>query len=89
MPESMAVWFTGNENVNPISLFLPGESWNFSPSFSTNFSRPEAMKSKSSFRTARQVHVLTDNVKNINKRLEVGFQVMLTQVCVSNLKSVR
>lgn len=47
MPESMEVCFTGNENVNPISLFVPFGRWNLLPSFCANFASPEAMKSNS------------------------------------------
>jgi len=48
MPESIDVCFTGNENANPISLFLPGEIWNLPSSFDANFASSKAMKSNSS-----------------------------------------
>lgn len=48
IPESIEVCFTGKENVNPISLVLPGWRLNFPASFCANLASPEAMKSKSS-----------------------------------------
>lgn len=50
IPESMEVCFTGNENVNPVSLLLFFGNTNFPPSFFTNFASAKAIKSKSSYK---------------------------------------
>jgi hypothetical protein len=48
MPESIEVCFTGNENVKPISLFLPFSRRKLPPSLATKFDRRAAIKSNSS-----------------------------------------
>jgi hypothetical protein len=48
VPEATERCFTGNENVNPISRFLPFEMLAHFSSSSTNLANSEAMKPKSS-----------------------------------------
>ena len=45
VPASIAFWSTGNENVNPSSLFLPAGGWKSGPSVATNDASLDAMKS--------------------------------------------
>jgi hypothetical protein len=48
VPDAIDVCLTGNENVKPNSLFLPGRGRNSSGSELTNFARHVAIKSNNS-----------------------------------------